>query len=48
MVRLKDKVTIVTGAGMGIGRTIAETFAREGAWVVVADLNDEAGRESAD
>jgi len=45
-VRLKDKVAIVTGAGMGIGRAIAGTFAREGAWVVVADLNEEAGRES--
>jgi NAD(P)-dependent dehydrogenase (short-subunit alcohol dehydrogenase family) len=45
-VRLKDKVAIVTGAGMGIGRAIAETFAREGAWVVVADMNEEAERET--
>ena len=41
--RLKGKVAIVTGSGMGIGRAIAETFAREGAGVVVADLNEEAG-----
>jgi NAD(P)-dependent dehydrogenase (short-subunit alcohol dehydrogenase family) len=45
-VRLEDKVAIVTGAGMGIGQAIAETFAREGARVVVADLNQEAGRET--
>lgn len=39
--RLKDKVAIVTGGGQGIGRTTALTFAREGAKVVVADMNDE-------
>ena len=37
--RLKDKVAIVTGAGSGIGRATAERFGREGAQVVVADLN---------
>ena len=44
--RLKEKVAIVTGGGVGIGRAIAETFAREGARVVVADLNEAAGRET--
>ena len=41
--RLQDKVAIITGAGSGIGREAALIFAREGARVVVADLNDQAG-----
>jgi 3-oxoacyl-[acyl-carrier protein] reductase len=45
--RLQDKVAIVTGAGSGIGRCIAETFAREGARVAVLDLNAEAAKEAA-
>ena len=44
--RLQNKVAIVTGAGSGFGRGIAETFAREGARVVVADINEPAGRET--
>jgi len=44
--RLKDKVAIVTGSGAGIGRAIATTFAREGARVIVADMDEEAGRET--
>lgn len=39
--RLKDKVAFVTGGGQGIGRVTALTFAREGARVVVADINTE-------
>jgi 3-hydroxybutyrate dehydrogenase len=39
--RLKDKVAFVTGAASGIGKEIAATFAREGAKVVIADLNQQ-------
>jgi 3-oxoacyl-[acyl-carrier protein] reductase len=40
--RLEDKIAIVTGAGSGFGEGIAKRFAREGAKVVVNDLNGEA------
>ncbi len=42
--RLKDKVAIITGAGQGIGEAYAVRFAKEGAKVVVADINEEKGR----
>jgi NAD(P)-dependent dehydrogenase (short-subunit alcohol dehydrogenase family) len=44
--RLAGKVSIVTGSAMGIGRATAVLFAREGARVVVADVNDEQGAET--
>ncbi|RDI10298.1 SDR family NAD(P)-dependent oxidoreductase [Flavobacterium sp. AG291] len=40
---LKDKVAVVSGAGSGIGRAVAETYAREGAKVVITDINEEHG-----
>lgn len=40
--RLKDKVSIITGAGRGIGQATALKFAQEGAKVAVCDLSDEA------
>jgi NAD(P)-dependent dehydrogenase (short-subunit alcohol dehydrogenase family) len=42
--RLHNKVAVITGAGSGIGRESALLFAREGARVVVADVNDAAGQ----
>lgn len=37
--KLKDKVAVVTGAASGMGKAIAELYAKEGAKVIVADLN---------
>jgi NAD(P)-dependent dehydrogenase (short-subunit alcohol dehydrogenase family) len=42
--RLKDKIAIITGAGSGLGRETAHVFVREGATVVVGELNEAAGR----
>jgi NAD(P)-dependent dehydrogenase (short-subunit alcohol dehydrogenase family) len=44
--RLKDKVALITGAGSGIGRQAALLFAREGAAVLVVDVNDPGGHET--
>ncbi len=45
--RLEDKVSIITGAGSGIGRGIARVFAQEGAKIVVVDWDDDGGEKSA-
>jgi NAD(P)-dependent dehydrogenase (short-subunit alcohol dehydrogenase family) len=46
--RLKDKVCLITGAGSGMGRTAAVLFAREGAKVVIADINAKGAQETED
>lgn len=45
--RLQDKVVIITGASNGIGRETALLFAAEGASVVVADVDDTRGEQTA-
>jgi NAD(P)-dependent dehydrogenase (short-subunit alcohol dehydrogenase family) len=47
-VRLQDKVCIITGAGGGMGRVAAETFAREGAAIAVLEVDAAAGAETAE
>ena len=46
--RLEGKTAIVTGAGQGLGRVIARLLAAEGASVVVADIKEPGGKETAD
>jgi NAD(P)-dependent dehydrogenase (short-subunit alcohol dehydrogenase family) len=45
--RLRDKVAIVTGAGAGVGKAIALRYAREGAQVVVAEIQEATGEATA-
>lgn len=45
MLNLNEKVAIVTGSAMGMGKSTVELFARAGAKVVVADFNEEKGKE---
>ncbi|MFY3661000.1 SDR family NAD(P)-dependent oxidoreductase, partial [Achromobacter ruhlandii] len=44
---MQDKRVLVTGAGRGLGATIAQGFVREGASVIVADLDPALARASA-
>jgi NAD(P)-dependent dehydrogenase (short-subunit alcohol dehydrogenase family) len=44
--RSNNKVAVITGAGSGIGRITAQTFAREGALVVAADINLESASQT--
>jgi NAD(P)-dependent dehydrogenase (short-subunit alcohol dehydrogenase family) len=46
--RLKNKIALITGAGMGMGREASLLFAEEGARVVVCDLNGAAAAETAE
>ncbi|HDN05097.1 MAG TPA: glucose 1-dehydrogenase [Chloroflexi bacterium] len=46
--RFKDKVAVVTGGANGIGRSVVEQFANEGARVAIWDLADEAGKKLAE
>src|SRR5262245_61365635 len=45
MFTLENKIALVTGAGSGIGASIAETFARAKAYVVVTDRDEKSGQE---
>jgi 3-oxoacyl-[acyl-carrier protein] reductase len=44
--RIKDRVTLITGGAAGIGRATAERFAEEGAQVVICDINEGLGQET--
>jgi len=46
MKKLEGKTAIITGAGSGFGRAIAKLYAKEGAKIIIADINDEGGKET--
>lgn len=48
MDRLKNKIAVITGGGGGIGRTAVDIFSREGATVIIIELNREWGEKARD
>lgn len=48
MAKLEDKLCVVTGGARGIGRGTCEAFAREGARVILTDIDEDEGRKAAD
>jgi len=46
--KFSEKIVVVTGGGQGIGRVICREFAREGAKILIADIDEEAGKENED
>ena len=44
--KFKNRVVVITGAGSGIGRACAAEFAKEGAQVIIADINLNSGEET--
>jgi 3-oxoacyl-[acyl-carrier protein] reductase len=45
--RLKGKIAVITGSAQGIGKAIAETFAKEGANIVISDINQDLSQATA-
>jgi 3-oxoacyl-[acyl-carrier protein] reductase len=46
--RLKDQIALITGSARGIGKEIALTFAKEGATVIISDINEDAAKQTAE